>query len=86
MKDDADSRTGELIEPPKRGRGRPKKEGAMSAAERKRKQRETQGTSALLVEIPTEILEAFKEKAADQQISPSEVITKLICSQYLRKR
>jgi hypothetical protein len=57
MKDPTDNKTGELIEPPKRGRGRPKTGNAMTPAERQAKYRASSGRNQLQVTLTTETIE-----------------------------
>lgn len=86
MKDANDNKTGELVEPPKRPRGRPASGYAMTDAERKAVNRMRRGTRTLTVELPPEVLDGLNEYMKFKGMTKNEVIEKLIRSQLLRKR
>lgn len=85
MKQAADTATLELPDMPKR-RGRPPTGKAMTAAERKAKQRAEHGLIVLSVELPSELVEQLNEYLQFKGLTKNEVIAKLLTTQLLRKR
>ena len=86
MKDANDSKTAELVDPPKRGRGRPPSGKAMTAAERKAAQRARSGLVPVTVELPADLVEGLNDYLRFKDTTKNEVFAKLIRSQLLRKR
>lgn len=70
----------------KRLPGRPVTGLAMTAAERKRRQRQRSGLGVLSVELPVELIEEFNEFLMFKDLTRAAVIEKLLRSQLLRKR
>lgn len=85
MKDNHDSVTIDLLGG-KRPRGRPATGCAMTAAERKRLQRERAGRVTFTVELPEDLVDQFNEFLRFKDLTKSAVIEKLLRSQLLRKR
>ncbi|HWW06331.1 hypothetical protein [Collimonas sp.] len=85
MKDHTETVTIDLLGA-KRPRGQPPTGCAMTAAERKRLQRERAGLVTFTVELPEDLVEQFNEFLRFKDLTKSAVIEKLIRSQLLRKR
>lgn len=88
MKDAADHKTADLIDPPKRRPGRPPKgDRAMTEAERKAAYRRTSGKGTLTVELSQDTLDRFNAYLAERPHKKrGQVLEKLILSQLLRER
>jgi hypothetical protein len=86
MKDTHDQVTRELVEPPKRGRGRPASGQAMTAAERKAAQRARSGLVAVTVDLPPDLAAGLEEYLRFKDTTKNEVFARLIRTQLLRKR
>lgn len=67
-------------------RGRPPTGKAMTAAQRKQKQREMHDLVVLSVEISSEVVEALNEYMKFKNLTKNQVIEKLLTNQLLRKR
>lgn len=74
------------VPPVPKKRGRPPTGCAMSAAERKRNQRERMGLVTLSVDLPADLVDALSEYMRFKEMTKGEVIEKLLRSQLLRKR
>lgn len=85
MKQATDKTTRELPAKPK-PRGRPPTGNAMTAGERKAKQRAALGLTVLSVELPSELVEQLNDYLKFKGTTKSAVLTKLLTSQLLRKR
>lgn len=86
MKDAHDKKTGELVEPAKRGRGRPASGQAMTAAERKAAQRARSGLVTVTVDLPADLVAGLEEYLRFKDTTKNEVFARLIRTQLLRKR
>ncbi|EHP43595.1 hypothetical protein OR16_07806 [Cupriavidus basilensis OR16] len=86
MKDTDDKVTAELVDLPKRGRGRPSTGQAMTAAERKAAQRARAGLVPVTVELPVELVDALNDYLRYKDMTKNEVFAKLLRTQLLRKR
>lgn len=86
MKDASDIKTGELVDLPKRGRGRPSTGKAMTAAERQAAYRARNSLVPVTVELPAELVAGLDEYLRFKDLSRNEVFAKLIRTQLLRKR
>ncbi|WP_148709480.1 hypothetical protein [Cupriavidus taiwanensis] len=86
MKDANDNKTAELVDPPKRGRGRPRKEGAMTGAERQAAYRARHELVPVTVELPADLVEGLNEYLKFKDTTRNAVFAKLLRSQLLRKR
>lgn len=86
MRDATDKRTGELEVGGTRRRGRPSTGAAKSAAERQAAFRERHGLVAMTVYLPAELIEAVNQYMRFKDVTKTDVFSKLIRSQLLRKR
>lgn len=67
-------------------RGRPCTGKAMTAAERKAKQRQNNGLVVLSVEVTAEVFAALNEYMRFKDLTKNQVIENLLTKQLLRKR
>ena len=84
-----DDETLDLLGPIKRGRGRPKTGSAMTAAERQKARRErlrASGEGFLTVHIDATLLAGLRAYLQFKDMTPDEVIDRLLRQQLLRKR
>lgn len=86
MKDANDKVTGELVELPKRGRGRPSTGQAMTPAERQAAYRARNALVPVTVDLPRDLVEGLNEYLKFKDTTRNEVFAKLIRNQLLRKR
>lgn len=86
MKDHNDKITGELVEAPKRGRGRPSTGHAMSPAERQAAYRARNNLVPVTVELPADLVDGLNEYLKFKDVTRNQVIARLLRSQLLRKR
>lgn len=89
MKQLEDNKTLDLLGPIKRGRGRPATGVAMSPAERQRQRRErlrAAGQEFLTVHIDAFLLAGLKAYIQFKDLTPDQVIDRLLRQQLLRKR
>lgn len=89
MKQLEDDRTLDLLGPNKRGRGRPATGKAKSAAARQRQRRErlrAAGEEFLTVHIDAALLAGLKAYIQFKDLTPDQVIDRLLRQQLLRKR
>lgn len=90
MKQIEDDKTLELLDPVKRGRGRPSTGAALTAAERKARQRarrlEQDGVKDITVAISLEAIDKLKGFIQFKDLTPGQVIDRLILQQLARKR
>lgn len=89
MKDAADNRTFELVDPPKRGRGRPATGAAVSAADRQKAYRErlrAAGGDVLTVVVDAEVSEALRKFVEFKDITQGEAVSRILRDRLLRKR
>lgn len=66
--------------------GRPPSGKAMSAAVRKRNQRERMGLVTMSVDLPSDLTDALAQYMEFKAMTKAQVIEKLLRSQLLRKR
>lgn len=89
MKQLEDDRTLDLLGPNTRGRGRPPTGKAKSAAERQRQRRErlrAAGEEFLTVHIDANLLDGLRAYIQFKDLTPDQVIDRLLRQQLLRKR
>ncbi len=89
MKQLEDDKTIDLLGPIKRGRGRPATGAAKTSAQRQKKRRERlrdDGKAFLTVHVDAKVLEGLKAYVRFKDITPDQVIEKLLRQQLLRKR
>lgn len=85
MKQSLDTSTLELPSIP-RPRGRPVTGCAMTAAERKRKQRQASGLVPVTIELPSDLVDQLNEFLRFKDTTKNALFSKLIRTQLLRKR
>lgn len=79
----------DLFGPIKRGRGRPTTGAAKSSAQRQKERRERlrdDGKAFLTVHVDAQLLKGLKAYIRFKDITPDQVIEKLLRQQLLRKR
>lgn len=89
MKQLEDDKTIDLLGPIKRGRGRPATGAAKTSAQRQKERRERlrdDGKAFLTVHVDAKVLEGLKAYVRFKDITPDQVIEKLLRQQLLRKR
>lgn len=90
MKQLEDNKTLELIDPPKRGRGRPRSAESRTSAERMRDMRARRllddGLKEITIRLPVELIAALDEFIQFKDLNKDAVIAKAIKSAVLRKR
>lgn len=89
MKQLDDDKTLDLLGPNKRGRGRPATGGAKSNAQRQKERRarlRDDGKAFLTVHVDATVLEGLKAYIRFKDMTPDQVIEKLLRQQLLRKR
>lgn len=89
MKQPEDDKTLDLLGPNKKGRGRPATGKALTAAERQKRRRErlrASGQDFLTVHIDAALLAGLKAYIQFKDLTPDQVIDRLLRQQLLRKR
>lgn len=89
MKPLDDEKAIDLLGPIKRGRGRPATGAAKSSAQRQKERRERlrdDGKAFLTVHIDAQVLAGLKAYIRFKDVTPDQVIEKLLRQQLLRKR
>lgn len=89
MKQLEDDKTLDLLGPAKRSRGRPATGKAASAAERQRRRRDrlrAAGQGFLTVHIDASLLDGLRAYIQFKDLTPDQVIDRLLRQQLLRKR
>ena len=89
MKHQKCEQNGDLFSPIKRGRGRPPTGVAKTSAQRQKDRRERlrdDGKAFLTVHVDAQVLAGLKAYIRFKDITPDQVIEKLLRQQLLRKR